>query len=371
MIHSNLDIREINRTYLTECAELLKRARSKRKRGANGDFTQIRRRLELLCDDVHPGMVALNSERVVAFALGRTEPHADGTEYTLLEMCIHPTMSPTASARHWCAGWWRGLPRQGLSVYRRWRRQAMAAQRLARRAVSPRNGKWSCWPGESAEGRACEDKGLRAETRFGIVFSSRPPGHSLLYRQRGRMFARRLLWIFARSLIRVTCLLAFRVRVFGQHNVPRAGGVLVVSNHQSFLDPPLVGIGLHRSVAYMARRTLFRNRAFGWLLTKLNSFPVTRGGQDVDAMREAVARLKAGWCMMVFPEGTRSSDGRMGALKSGVYAMAERAGVPVIPAAVEGAFEAWPRNGWPKPHPIQVQYGRPIRVTEFVEHEPR
>jgi len=174
----------------------------------------------------------------------------------------------------------------------------------------------------------------------------------------------RVLWVALRALARVLFVALFRVRVFGQDNVPPEGGVLILSNHQSYLDPVLLGLGLERPVSYMARRSLFRNRAFAWLISALNAFPVTRGGRDVRAMREAVGRLREGWCLVVFPEGTRTSDGRIGRLHAGVLSIAERAGVPVVPAVVEGAFGAWPRNGPPRPHPIDVAYGRPILAGE-------
>ncbi len=129
--------------------------------------------------------------------------------------------------------------------------------------------------------------------------------------------SRRLLWIVARALFRMMFVLAFRVRVFGQLNVPRRGGVLIVSNHQSYLDPILLSLGFERPVSFMARRTLFRNRAFGRLIAAVNAFPVTRGGVDTAAMREAVRRLQSGECLVVFPEGTRTSDGKIAPLRPG------------------------------------------------------
>ena len=172
--------------------------------------------------------------------------------------------------------------------------------------------------------------------------------------------ARRLLWNVSRLLTQFICLLAFRVRIFGQNNVPRTGGLLVVSNHQSYLDPVLLALGVARPVSYMARRSLFRNRWFGWLISALNTFPVTRGGRDTGALREAVNRLKAGGCLVVFPEGTRTPDGMIGELKSGLLTIAGRAEVPIVPVVIEGAFRAWPRGGLPGLHPIAVRYGRLI-----------
>lgn len=178
------------------------------------------------------------------------------------------------------------------------------------------------------------------------------------------MLGRRLLWIVMRGGARLMCILAFRVRVFGQNRVPKTGGVLVVSNHQSFLDPLLVGVGLGRSVSYMARDTLWRRKAFGWLITGLNCFPVARGGRDIAALREAVKRLRRGECLVVFPEGTRSRDGNLGTLLQGVVAIADRAGVPIVPAMVDGAWQAWPRSGGIRLLPIRVAYAKPIPAAE-------
>jgi 1-acyl-sn-glycerol-3-phosphate acyltransferase len=178
------------------------------------------------------------------------------------------------------------------------------------------------------------------------------------------LIGRHLLWVVARAVLRITFILVFRVRVFGQLNVPRRGGVLIVSNHQSYLDPALLSLGFERSASFMARRTLFRNPAFGWLIATLNAFPVTRGGLDIAAMREAVRRLQNGECLVIFPEGTRTSDDSIAPLRPGIRAIVERANVPIVPAVIEGAFEAWPRGSTPRIGEISVLYGRAIRPEE-------
>lgn len=178
------------------------------------------------------------------------------------------------------------------------------------------------------------------------------------------MGGRRLLWIFFRSLSRIVLLLACHVRAFGQNHVPRTGGVLIVANHQSYLDPVYLGMSLDRSVSYMARRTLFENRAFNWLISNLNAFPVTRGGLDIAAMRESVRRLEAGWCLLIFPEGTRSRTGEIAPIRAGVLAISERVRVPIVPAVVEGALAVWPRDHWPRPGRVCVAFGRPIPPEE-------
>jgi len=160
-------------------------------------------------------------------------------------------------------------------------------------------------------------------------------------------------------------LLAFRLRTHGQSNVPERGGVILAANHQSFLDPVLVTAPLDRMACFMARRTLFRSRFFGGLIRALNAFELDQARPDRAALREGARRLEEGWCLVVFPEGTRTPDGEIGRLHPGVIALAQRAGVPIVPVSIEGAFAAWPRGGRLRPHPIAVFYGRPIAPAEL------
>ena len=159
----------------------------------------------------------------------------------------------------------------------------------------------------------------------------------------------------------------FRLRPTGRRRVPLRGGVIIACTHQSFLDPVLVGLGLPRQMSYLARRSLFpHSRALAWLMRSLNAIPVRRSGRDVEAFRESVRRLRAGAALLMFPEGTRTADGEIGRLRPGVWNIAHRARVPIVPAAIDGAFEAWPRTRrLPRPYPVRVMYGRPISVAEI------
>lgn len=147
-----------------------------------------------------------------------------------------------------------------------------------------------------------------------------------------------------RQMCRVFGSAAFGIRCFDRHNVPASGGAVLACNHQSFLDPMVVGSGLQRQVSYMARDSLFRNFAFGWLIHSVNAFPVKRNAADVGAIKEALRRLKQGRLVLLFGEGTRTRDGRIAPLESGIVMLARRAQVPVIPVTIDGAFEAWPRH---------------------------
>jgi 1-acyl-sn-glycerol-3-phosphate acyltransferase len=156
-------------------------------------------------------------------------------------------------------------------------------------------------------------------------------------------------------------LLLFRGRVFGTRNVPLEGGVLLVCNHQSFLDPILATFALPRECHYMARDTLFRNPWFRRLIESLNAFPIKRSAADIGAIKETLRRLKKNALVTVFPEATRTSDGRVRPMQPGVVLLARKAGVPLVPTLILGAYEVWPRQAAvPRPAPVIIAYGEPL-----------
>lgn len=176
---------------------------------------------------------------------------------------------------------------------------------------------------------------------------------------------RPLLWKFLQTLCYIATVLLFDLKVFGKQNLPAHGGVLVLANHQSFLDPVLVAVKLNRAVSFLARSTLWKG-PFGWLITSLNAFPVKQGRGDLGAMKQSIAILQAGRALLVFPEGTRTPDGEMSPLASGISLLVRRARVPVVPVAIDGAFDAWPRSSKLfKPSKIRVSFGKPI---DFSHH---
>ncbi len=150
-----------------------------------------------------------------------------------------------------------------------------------------------------------------------------------------------------------------RVRYFNVPDVRQmGGGLLIASNHQSFFDPPLVGVGLPKAVCYLARRDLFRVPGLGAVLRAVGSFPVTRGAVDVAALKTVLHLLRNGEAVVMFPEGTRTRDGSLGQFKSGVAAIAIRCRVPVLPVCIEGTFACWPRSrALPRPGRVAVAYG--------------
>ncbi len=158
----------------------------------------------------------------------------------------------------------------------------------------------------------------------------------------------------------------FRIRVTGRHHVPVAGGVLLVSNHQSFLDPVLVGIGLRRQCHYLARSTLFKLWGFRWLIKSVNAVAIEREGFAIAALRSCVSIVREGGVMVLFPEMTRTHDGAVHKFHRGLALIAKRTGAPVVPVAIDGAFDAWPRSRLlPRPATIRVMFGAAICAGEF------
>jgi len=147
-----------------------------------------------------------------------------------------------------------------------------------------------------------------------------------------------------RFLCRVFCVVCFRIRVHGKENVPASGPFMLVSNHQSYLDPLFCGVFLKRRLNFMARDTLFRNRFFRAILSSVYAIPVARGKADLSAMKIVISRLREGECVCLYPEGTRTDTGQIASLKGGFGLIARRGGSAIVPMVVDGAFECWPRH---------------------------
>jgi 1-acyl-sn-glycerol-3-phosphate acyltransferase len=166
---------------------------------------------------------------------------------------------------------------------------------------------------------------------------------------------------FFRGLARCAFPIWFRLRTRGLANIPPRGAALLVINHQSHLDSLFVGTPLPRIISYLARDSLFHVPIAGWILKHTYVMPVNRESASSSSLRLAADRLKRGYLVGIFPEGTRSSDGQIGPLKPGFIALVRRADVPIIPVGVAGTRAALPRNAWfVRPKTCRVVYGEPI-----------
>ncbi|MBI1842687.1 MAG: 1-acyl-sn-glycerol-3-phosphate acyltransferase [Verrucomicrobia bacterium] len=171
-----------------------------------------------------------------------------------------------------------------------------------------------------------------------------------------------IVWHLCRALFKVF----FRVRYHYGAPLPLEGPVILAANHASYLDPPLVGSGLARPVNYLARDTLFKHAAFNFFLKRLLCVPVDRDGAGAAGLKGIFDRLSGGGMILLFPEGTRTPDGKLLPARAGVGLAVIKSGAPVIPVRVFGTFEAYGRNArFPRPRRIAVKYGAPMRLDDL------
>jgi 1-acyl-sn-glycerol-3-phosphate acyltransferase len=163
-------------------------------------------------------------------------------------------------------------------------------------------------------------------------------------------------WLCFRSAFRSL----FGLRVVNGERLLREGGVLVVSNHESYLDPPLIGTLYDDEMVFLARKTLFKG-VCKWLYAQWNAVPVDQDKPDMSSLKTIIRELKAGNRVLVFPEGARTLDGSLGEAQPGVGLIAAKAGVPIQPIRIRGAREALPRgSGRMRLARIEVTIGEPI-----------
>lgn len=162
--------------------------------------------------------------------------------------------------------------------------------------------------------------------------------------------------------------LAHRASFYHTERVPTEGACLLVANHQSFYDPPLIGCNINqRPLTFLARASLFRSALFGGLIRRVNALPIKDGEGDIRAIRDIIERIGKGEAVLIFPEGSRTFDGAMEPFREGAALIVRRAKCPVIPVAVEGIYDAWPRT---RKLPtlgtrLCVMYGHPIPPEEL------
>ena len=172
----------------------------------------------------------------------------------------------------------------------------------------------------------------------------------------------RLGWIFFRTLYTVY----FRWRVYNAERVPAQGGVILAANHASFIDPPLVGAAFNRPINYLARESLFRFPGVGALLRSWSAVPVNRDGGGAAGLKAILDRLLAGGGIILFPEGTRTLDGRLQPARSGIGLTVIKSSAPVVPVRVFGSFEAYGRHlKSPRPRRVIVKFGAPMHFESL------
>lgn len=170
------------------------------------------------------------------------------------------------------------------------------------------------------------------------------------------------------TAIWITAKLLYGLRTEGRLRVPSEGPVVLVANHTSHFDPPLVGGATRRQLSYLARDTLFVG-PLGWLIRSYDAVPVDRDGSGIAGIKATLKRLKQGGAILLFPEGTRSEDGELQPFKPGFVALVRRAKATVVPIGFAGPYDVWPK-GAKRPRltgRVAMHYGEPIPYAQIAD----
>ncbi len=177
--------------------------------------------------------------------------------------------------------------------------------------------------------------------------------------------AKRWTYSIARQLARVTSSAFFNLRCQGRRHWPATGGALVCANHQSFFDPVIVGLCCDRQLHYLARQSLFRWLPFRWLIQWFDAIPIEREGLGIGGLKITLRCLRADELVLMFPEGTRTTDGELSEIRAGFCTLARRAAVPIVPVGIDGAFQAWPKGQlFPRREQVHVTIGTPLNSDQ-------
>ena len=169
-------------------------------------------------------------------------------------------------------------------------------------------------------------------------------------------------WV-GHTIFRAAAKAFFRYQVVGREKIITEGPVLIASNHESFLYPPLVGIAYDQAIFYLARKTLFRGPC-SWIYPRWNAVPIDQDQPDMSSLKRIIKILRSGEQVVVFPEGARTLDGNLQPGEAGVGLIAVKSKARVQPVRIFGAREALPRgSGRLKFHPITIVVGDPIEFT--------
>ncbi len=172
---------------------------------------------------------------------------------------------------------------------------------------------------------------------------------------------------FAKAVLGPLARPYYRMEVTGAQNVPASGAAVLVANHQSMWDIPLLVIACPRPIVFMAKQEIFDRPYKDWFFTRLGGFPVGRGNLDLSAVRQALAVVRAGRVLGMYPEGTRHPQEGLLPFLPGAAWIALSVGVPIVPVGIRGTASIWPEGArWPRRAPVRIAFGEAIAV----EREP-
>ena len=180
-------------------------------------------------------------------------------------------------------------------------------------------------------------------------------------------------WTVVPALLRMFFRLVYRARWDGRDRIPQCGPIIYAANHQSHYDPPLIGcLAADRPFSSVAQSGLFSTGLSGWLMRQVGAIPLKRGQSDVSAVRIAIAQLKLGGCVLIFPEGGRTRDGVLGPFHRGVLVLVRRSKAAVVPVAIDGTYDIFPiGRRFPRlKGRIGVKFGPPIAAEELLSDSP-
>lgn len=178
-----------------------------------------------------------------------------------------------------------------------------------------------------------------------------------------------MVYEISRSIAKVIAQFYFRVHVVGLEHIPVQGPCLLVANHTSFLDPFVIGATVPRIIHYITYAFFYYHPAFHWFCKRAHCIPVKKEGNDVSALKQTLRLLKQGEIVGIFPEGARSDNGKIGKTEPGTALIALKSNVPILPAGIQGAYEAFPKGTrFPKPRRITVSFGPPFFLADYVRN---
>lgn len=173
-------------------------------------------------------------------------------------------------------------------------------------------------------------------------------------------------YAITRVLVRLFVPLLGGITVIGAEKIPETGPIILAPNHRAYLDPPYLSLVTTRQLHLMAKDSLFRVPVFGAYIKAMGAFPVKRGAADRGALKQAMAELKAGRVMGIFPEGTRAEPGTLLPGEKGFALVAKQTGVPIVPIALEGTDRVLPKHGGLHRARVTATIGKPMTAAEML-----
>ena len=168
-----------------------------------------------------------------------------------------------------------------------------------------------------------------------------------------------MFYTFVKNVVKLYMKIRYKINVVSEDNIPKEGPVIIASMHKSELDPPLVAVTIRRELAFFAKEELFKIPILGFVISKLNAFPVSRGKSDRAALKKSVEVLEEGNMLLIFPEGTRSKTDELGDFQEGASFIAMKSKAQIVPTAITGKYNR--KEG------VTITYGKPIDVTSVIE----